>query len=440
MPTGGAKMVKNHITKKTLVAALMLSALTVQTAFAATMELNLDKAVHMALVNNSTIKISNAELANAKAVKDQAKGARWGSITASSSNKRGGYYHYVNGDGNGPSGTFKNGFTVDFPIYSGGALSGAIDKASKNYEYYKYGMDESYQATKLNATNGYYSVLEAANTVTLNKESVDQLAEHLKNTQAQFNVGVVAKIDVLRSQVELANAEQTLTKAKNTYDVAVATLNNIIGLPISTNLSVSEGLEYKPYNYTLDNCLTYAMTNRPEIHQAEASVALYKAAQKIANAGNMPTVGLEASTGWANNAWPATKNDQWAVGVTVSMNVWDYGVTAAKVAAAKADVVNAEETYRQTTDSVQLEVRTYYLSLREAEKRISTTSVAIAEAEEAYKIALVRYQAGVGTNTDVIDAQVSLTTAKNNYIQALYDYNTSHAKLEKAMGVPVLVD
>ena len=122
------------------------------------------------------------------------------------------------------------------------------------------------------------------------------------------------------------------------------------------------------------------------------------------------------------------------------MNVWDYGVTAAKVAAAKANVVNAEETYRQTTDNVQLEVRTYYLSLREAEKRISTTSVAIAEAEEAYKIALVRYQAGVGTNTDVIDAQVSLTTAKNNYIQALYDYNTSHAKLEKAMGVPVLVD
>jgi len=433
-------MVKNHLTKKTLLAALVVSALTVQTAFAATMELNLDKAVRMALANNSTIKISDAELANAKAGKDQAKGARWGSVTAQSSNARGGYYHYVNGDGNNPSGTFSNSLTVDFPIYSGGALSGAIDKANKNYEYYQYGMDEAYQATKLSATNSYYSLLEASNTVTLDKESVDQLADHLKNTQAKFGVGVVAKIDVLQSQVELANAEQTLISAQNDYDVAMATLNNVIGLPLSTDLKMSEGLEYKPYNYNLDNCLTYAMTNRPEIHQAEATVAMYKAAQKVANSGNMPSVALEASTGWANNSWPATKNDQWTVGVTVSMNVWDYGVTAAKVAGAKANVVNAEATYRQTTDSIQLEVRTYYLSLREAEKRISTTSLAISSAEEAYKIALVRYQAGVGTNTDVIDEQVALTEAKNNYIQALYDYNTSHAKLEKAMGVPVLLD
>lgn len=432
-------MTNKYLTKKTLLTVAVLSAFTLQTAFAATVELNLDKAVHMALVNNSDVKISHAELSNAKAGKDQAKGSRWGSITASSTNSRGGYYNPI-GTQEGPSGTFKNGFTLAFPLYSGGAISGAIDKASKNYVYYQYGMDASYQEAKLSATTGYYSVLEAANTVALDKESVQQLADHLKNTQAQFNVGVVAKIDVLRSQVELANAQQTLTKAQNAYDVAVASLNNVIGLPHSTDLSVSEGLEYKKYNNTLENCITYAMTNRPEIHQAEASVAMAKAAQKVANAGNMPSVDATAATGWANTSWPATKNDNWAVGLTLSLNVWDYGVTAAKVAAAKADVVKAEETYRQTTDSVQLAVRTYYLSLREAEKRINTTSLAISEAEEAYKIALVRYQAGVGTNTDVIDAQVALTTAKNNYIQALYDYNTSHAQLEKAMGVPVVVN
>ncbi|MDD3395805.1 MAG: TolC family protein, partial [Acidaminococcaceae bacterium] len=120
------------------------------------------------------------------------------------------------------------------------------------------------------------------------------------------------------------------------------------------------------------------------------------------------------------------------------MNIFDSGVTASKVAAARADKVKAEETYRQTTDSVQLDVRNNYLSLREAEKRIATSQTAVSQAEEDYRISILRYQAGVGTNTDVMDAQVALTQAKNNYIQALYDYNTSGAQLDKAMGVPVI--
>ena len=107
---------------------------------------------------------------------------------------------------------------------------------------------------------------------------------------------------------------------------------------------------------------------------------------------------------------------------------------------AKANVVKAEESYRQISDQVNLAVRTSYLSMREAEKRIKTTEVAVEQAEEDYRIAQLRYQAGVGTNTDVLDASVALTTAKNNYIQALYDYNTSWALLEQSMGVPTDVE
>ena len=133
-------MTNKYLTKKTLLTVAVLSAFTLQTAFAATVELNLDKAVHMALVNNSDVKISHAELSNAKAGKDQAKGSRWGSITASSTNSRGGYYNPI-GTQEGPSGTFKNGFTLAFPLYAGGAISGVIYNDSENYAYYKYGMD-----------------------------------------------------------------------------------------------------------------------------------------------------------------------------------------------------------------------------------------------------------------------------------------------------------
>ena len=429
-------MRKQQILKKALLGALIISALSVESVFAATVDLNLEKAVNMALKNNSAVKISNAELANAKAQVDQAQGARWGSITATHQSVRNDNYKYdssyqrVNND-------FTNKVAITVPIYTGGQLEGAIRQAKKNYEYYQYGMDSSYQTTKYNATEGYYNVLQASNTVTLSKETVDRLADHLKNTEAQFNVGVVAKADVLRSQVELADAQQTLTKAQNAYDVAIANLDNIVGLSHDTKLNLSEGLEYKGYKNNLENCMTYAMANRPEIHQAEAAVEMAKAAQQIANGGNLPQVAVTGSNAWSKDKFPGGDRDNWTVGVGVSLNVWDYGVTAAKVAAAKANVVKAQETYRQTVDSVQLAVRSDYLGLREAEKRISTSSVAVSQAEEDYRIAVIRYQAGVGTNTDVIDASVALTQAKNNYIQALYDYNTYRALLEQAMGVPV---
>ena len=120
------------------------------------------------------------------------------------------------------------------------------------------------------------------------------------------------------------------------------------------------------------------------------------------------------------------------------MNIFDIGVTLSKIHGAKANLAKAEAVYRDTTDAVMLHVRQSYLNLREAEKRIQTTQVAVAKAEEDFHIAQVRYMAGVGTNTDVLDAEVALTNAKTNYSQALYDYNTSKTDLQNAIGEPML--
>lgn len=435
---------KHLHSKKAILSAMIISALSFHTAWAADpapVNLDLGKTVRMALDNNSSIKISAAELDAAKAEKDQALGARWGSIDFSHYSGRTERYQIAGSNASygtkNPGNSHTNTVSITVPIFTGGRLEGAIKQARENLKYYQYGMDSSYQTTRYNAEKGYYDVLQAANTVNLDKETVDRLAEHLKNTQAQFAVGVVAKADVLRSEVELVEAQQTLTQAENAYNINVATLNNIIGLPTATPLNLSQGLEYKPNSYALDNCVTYAMANRPEIHQAEASVNMAKAAQQQANAGNLPQVNLGASNEWSDTHFAGRKRDNWALGVTLTQNIWDYGVTAAKVREAKANVVKAQESYRQIADEVRLAVRSSYLSMREAEKRIKTTEVAVAQAEEDYRIAQLRYSAGVGTNTDVMDASVALTTAKNNYIQALYDYNTNTALLEQNMGVPV---
>ena len=115
-------------------------------------------------------------------------------------------------------------------------------------------------------------------------------------------------------------------------------------------------------------------------------------------------------------------------------------MTKAQVKQAEAALYKAQENAQYVREGIQLEVHQAYLSLLAAEKNIKTTSVAVNQATEDYQIAQVRYSAGVGTNIDVMDASVALTTAKTNYVQALYDYNVSKAQLDKAMGMPVDLD
>ena len=251
---------------------------------------------------------------------------------------------------------------------------------------------------------------------------------------------MVAKVDLLRSEVELTSAQQDLLKAENQHSIAEARLNNIMGIAQDTKLAPVEELGYKTYAETLPRCIDYAMLHRLDLQQSRLQVKAAEAALNGAKAGWTPTVSGSLSNSWSDDRWPGDEGSNWGAGVGVNMNVFDSGVTKSNVARAKANLMAAKETYRQDTDNVELDVRNCYNTLREAEKRISTTQVAVAKAEEDYHIAQVRYEAGVGTNTDVLDAQVALNRARNNFNSSLYDYNLAKTALDTAMGIEARPD
>lgn len=442
-------MNRNKLTKRFLLLSAALTMALGQSAFAGeTVALNLDDAMLRAFQTNPTVSIAQYELDSARASYNAARQSRGVSITASHTTQRGGYDdnivkktdatgawtgEYWKGIGNSHS----NGLTASLPIFTGGKLKGTIKQAKANYQYNQVGVQRTYNEMRSTVTDGYFTMLQADNMQKLSAESVARLEDHLKNVQAQYDVGVVAKVDVLRSQVELANAKQTLIQAENSYQVAEANMNKIVGLPMDTNLKLDNLLVYNAYDQNMDDCLAYAAEHRPELMQAQYNVDAAKGALMVARSGHMPQVAASASQSWSDTNWPGDEKGNWGVGVNVSMNVFDTGVTLSKIHGAEADLKKAEETYRNTVDSVNLDVRSNYLGLREAEKRISTTKLAVEQADEDYRIAQLRYMSGVGTNTDVLDAQVALTQAKTNYTKALYDYNTSKTALETSIGVPM---
>lgn len=439
--------------KNVLVLTAALSVLCSQPVFAATLELDLDETIQRALLTNPDIKIAESQRKEAKADYSAAKSARGISISLNHDSGRGGYAdnrRYVITDNMGRQiprydksigNSHSNSITASLPLFTGGELQGQIGQVKANYRSMLSAEEQAYNEMKETATTGYFNMLNAGNMKALRQESVDRLQAHLDNVVAQYNVGIVARADVLRSEVELANAKQDYITASNEYDVAEATLNNIIGTPLNTTLKLKDSLQYVPYDNDMAYCLAYSEQHRPELKQAEYGVDAAEAALVVARSGHMPKIYANASDNWGGNGsnWPGDDDENWSVGVTASINVFDSGVTWSKIHAAQEALVQAKESQRQIKDNVELEVRTDYLSMREAEKRITTAQVAVASAEEDYHIAVVRYQAGVGTNIDVMDAQEALTQAKTNYYQALYNYNTSKAALNTSMGVGVPV-
>lgn len=410
---------------------------------AAPIDLSLNDCVVRAMKNNQVVKIADFDRQQSIAAVQQAQSSRRINITFNHSDKRYDTYNahqlYVNGIKEYEwINKDDNLFTLNWPLYTGHKLEAKLDAAKLNLEIAGLNVDATKQQLKQTVTFCYFGVLQSRNHLAVQQLSVDNYARHLETVQARFEEGAVAKYDVLASQVSLANAQNNLIKAQNSYALALANLNNVIGLPLNSELTLNEELAYAPYAQTLEACEQYALLHRPEMAQQEAKVAIASDDVEVARSGYRPTIDFSATQNWYHSSvMPGSYNGNWSVGLTAAFNVFDSGVTAAKVDQAKFALGSAQTRISQNRDSILLEVRQSYLNLREAEARIETNKVAVARAEESLRVAKTRYNAGVGTNLDVLDAVLSLNTAKTNHTQALYDYNVSRAQLDKVMGVPV---
>lgn len=341
---------------------------------------------------------------------------------------------------NSISNAFSNGISVNIPLYTGGLVEGQIDVAKLGKTNAQEEILRVEQATKYSAIQGYYGLLAYQELQGVYHEAVDNLQGHLDNVQAQYNVGTKAKVDVLSSDVSLANAKTTAITADNNVAVAESNLNNILGLPLETKLNLADHqLPFDTYNISLQEATDYAMKYRPEVLQAAIAVQEAERNIDIADAGNKPTVAITGGNDWADNTFPGIDANKrsWKVAAGVTYNFYDGGATKAKVNQAKQDLLVARETEQKTREAVQLEVKQAYLNIRSAAQKVEETQTVVDQARENYRIQNIRYQAGVGINLDVLDAQLSLNEAQVNHIQALYDYNVGIAKLEQVMGVDV---
>ena len=408
---------------------------------AAAMDIDLKGAVTTAIQNNRDITI--AELERREAEADVSAAAAKKNPSVSYSWQRNQYPTQVVTTGAGTQSSnhgYSQGINVSWPIWTFGKVEGAIDAARYQKNIADLTVYKTEADTKLAAVQAYYQYLEAVKLAEVQAQSVTDYASHLNNVQQQFDAGIVAKLDVLSSNVSLANAKQKSIAADNTRDVAEANLNNIMRVPMNTTLNpLDKNFPEPEFDLTMEQAILMAQKYRWELVEADYGVKAAEASLRSAKAGYLPTVSVGGGYSWKEASVTAVDKDDWAVQGGLSWSLWDGGATQASVKKADAAVKTAQETLLQAREKIELEVRQDYLNVLSYKEQIRAAEASVAQAEEAYKIATVRYSSGVGINLDVLDAELALNTARTNYITALYNYNIGLATLEHAMGVPAVI-
>ena len=415
--------------KRRTFAALALSTAFFLPLHADAMSLTLAEAIHTALAANTGLRVTQTGERSADAILKQVRGKN--SIAAEVSDT------LRTSKTKDEDAQTSNSLSVSarLPLYSGGANEANIAAGELGARAARLTTERAREDLKYEVTAAYWDAVEASKKIEVQRDTVNKYDAHLKNVTALYEAGAQAKIDVLRSSVELSNARQELTRAENAYAVNLAALRNLLNISRTEPLTLTSEVAYQPFETTMENCILYANRSRLDLAEERMKVQQKELAVESARAGKKPTVSLTLGTGLSSQFQPRhdTSTDV-SASVGVSWNIFDSGVTRAAIEAAEAERDIALLTLKKAEETIDLNLRKAYLNMREAEQRFTATGDAVRQAREDAHIANERYRAGEGILLDIIDAQTALSAAETNAISARYDYARYRAQVENIMG------
>jgi len=332
-------------------------------------------------------------------------------------------------------------------LYAGGQVRAAlkIAKFTEDSSYWSLRdvVDQIISGTR---TQFYAALLNRA-LIKVQEESIQLLTDQLRDQQNRFDAGTVPRFNVLRAEVELANARPELIRANNNYLIALLQLAKTLGLgatpsgkpafyPVGT-LDVGR----RPLG--LHNALELAKERRPFLKVQRQSILIETEQIKIALAGYKPHLdvngGYEMRNSRLFNDLLDTVNG-WFFGFNGSWDVFDGLETYGRTKQARARLASAKINYDDSVQQVELEVQQAYAQLEQARETIQSQQKNVEQALEALRLANERLAAGAGTQLDVLDARVALTRARTTELQARADYNTALAEFDRVTATDTIYD
>ena len=240
---------------------------------------------------------------------------------------------------------FSNGLVVSIPLYTGGRLENQREAARYHLNSADLELESVRQQVRYRAQAACYEYLQRRDLIHVWEQALITTKEHLDQVQIRYDVGTVAYSDLLASEVELANQQQSLVTAQGNFQKAMQTLNNIIGLPVDTFIDLKGDLQEFSFELpNLESCTEYALRYRPDSIADEYNVKRMEANREAAKAANRPTVNAVASNNFSGErAFRKNHSETWALGLNLEWNIFDNGVTNAQVRQLDAQILNDTE-------------------------------------------------------------------------------------------------
>ena len=266
--------------------------------------------------------------------------------------------------------------------------------------------------------------------IQVSQQAVERAELNLRSARGFFEVGTRPKSDVARAEVDVANAKLDLIRARNAERLARVALATAIGLPATTPLQIQDNLLYQPFTLDRTRLAEDALRQRPEFRQARLTAEANDARVRRAFRDFFPDI----TGGGFYGASRGDMNETWEINLNLNWTIFDGGNRIARYREARANLDASQSRVKAAELDISREVEQSINNVIEADERIQAAQVAVASAQENFRLAQGRFDAGVGTILELTDAQLALTQAQNTEAQALADYRIALARLDRAVG------
>ncbi|MGC1392954.1 MAG: TolC family protein [Coleofasciculaceae cyanobacterium] len=332
--------------------------------------------------------------------------------------------------------SFNGALQLSYDLYTSGVRPATIRAAEIQVRFQELEVEQISEGIRLSVIRAYYNLQEADAQTRISEAAVANAAQILRDTQLQEQAGLGTRFDVLQTQVSLANASQDLTRARSQQRISRRQIVQLLSLAQDADVSaVPTIVEAGTWEPSLEQTIVLALKNRAELEQQLLQRDISEQRRRIALGAVRPQASLTATynvLGILDDG--AGPSQGLALGARLQWNFFDGGAARARARQATTNIAIAETTFASQRDQIRFDVEQAFSQLNANRENIQTASFALQAAEESLRLARLRFNAGVGTNTDVINQLTELTRAQVNRLRAVLDYNRALADLQRAVS------
>jgi outer membrane protein TolC len=421
--------------------------------------ITLQQAIELAVRNNPTLQQTRLELEQSRFALREARAANSPTLDATSGltgSAQEGLEAETNalgaptGDASRNTTTSLNlqalGLQADYNIFTSGRRSSSIRAAEGTVRFRELAVEVDTKQLVLDVSTSYYDLQEADQQVAIFQAALDEALQSLRDAQALERAGVGTRFDVLQAEVDAANARQDLTQQLSQQEVARRTLAQRLSLAQGTDITAADTVAVAgEWSLSLEQSVVEAFKNRAELEQQLVQRDIGEQRRRNALGQLGPQVFARATYGVTNLLSSSADGsalsqegkgffNSASIALNASISLFDGGAARAQARQQESNIAIAEAQFVTARDQIRFQVEQAYSTLQSSSENIQTTTLAVQSAEEALRLARLRFQAGVGTQTDVIQQQTALTRSRVNNLQAILNYNRSLVTLQRSVS------